>query len=62
MKSCDKGFSTMDLCIKFAVKAPSANNLTIYFVAEQSFIVGLTIKTVTKFESNMVINMTVINL
>ena len=52
----------MDLCIKFAVKAPSANNLTIYFVAEQSFIVGLTIKTVTKFESNMLINMTVKNL
>lgn len=59
IKSCDKGFSTMDLCIKFATKAPFVTNLTICFVAEQLFIVGLTIKAVAKLVCNILINIDV---
>lgn len=49
----------MDLCIKFAAKAPFVTNLTICFVAEQLFIVGLTIKAVAKLVCNILINIDV---
>jgi hypothetical protein len=59
MKSYDKEFSSIVLCIKFAKKVPFTTNLTIYFVAEQLFVVGLTIKTVVKLAYNMLIDMNI---